>query len=367
MSGIGLAALEREIDTLLCGGAFPGCVVLIARNGEIVYNQAFGDSVALPRKIKARVETIYDTASLTKPLITTALTLHQIEEKEIGFDTTLGELIDGCPEDKRFITVTDLLTHRSGIVAWYPLFAFGDDLESYVESILSLPLAVPPRKETIYSCPGFVVLAYIIESIAGKRFADLANELIISPLNLKRTSLGRPAFPLEEIAATEDGSHIEREMSQPYGVTFVFRDGIIWGETHDTNSHVVGGSAGNAGLFTTAAEAFILTEQWGPRSKLFKQETLAGISENLTPFGPQHRSLGWQLASSPDCSACSGLSRNSIGHTGFTGCSIWFDRELDFIFALFTNRIHPQASKADMVVIRRQLCSLALQALPAEG
>ena len=367
MTDTKFAALEGEIDELLCGGAFPGCVALVGRNGKIIYSRAFGYSTALPQKIKATIDTIYDTASLTKPLITTALVLLLSEAGAIRLDTTLGEIFGTCPEDKKPITITDLLTHRSGIIAWYPLFAFGNDLESYVDKIFRLPLTSPPQKETIYSCPGFIVLARAVEIISGKPFAELAEEKVIASLDLKRTSLGRPAVPLDEVAATEDSSYIEKDKTRQDGLSYKFREGIIRGETHDTNSHAVGGSAGNSGLFTTAGEAFILAEQWGPRSKLFKQETLTSVGENYTPFGPQHRTLGWQLASSPDCSACSELAPNAIGHTGFTGCSIWFDREKDIIFALFTNRVHPQASPVDMGAIRRRLCSLALNAIRAES
>ena len=152
-------------------------------------------------------------------------------------------------------------------------------------------------------------------------------------------------------------------MAEKFNISYEFRKGIIWGEPHDTNSFAAGGTAGNSGLFTTAAEALALSEQYSPRSILLSPEILSLVGRNETPFGPQHRTLGWQLASSPDCSAGPDLSPDSIGHTGFTGCSIWFDRKRDLTIILFTNRIHPQVSNVDMGAIRRRICSLSVSAI----
>jgi CubicO group peptidase (beta-lactamase class C family) len=355
------AALEHQIDTFLCDGVFPGCVVLIASRGEILYQQAFGYSATLPEKTRAEIDTVYDSASLTKPLITAALILLLIKEGALSLETTLGDLFEDCPEDKSAVTIMDLLTHRGGIIAWYPLFAIGSSLDSYLERIFALPLAAPARTQVIYSCPGFILLAKVIEKVTGERFADHALGRLIKPLKLERTSLGAPGVPLSEVAATEDSSSSEREMTEPFGLDYGFREGIIRGQTHDTNSHAVGGSAGNAGLFTTARDALILTEQWGARSKLLGRDLLAEAGRNYTPFGPQHRGLGWQLASSPGCSACPELSPDSLGHTGFTGCSAWFDRKHDLTIIIMSNRLHPQVGKTDMAAVRRRLCSLAIQ------
>ena len=352
--------IEREIERRLSDGSFPGGVLCIARSGSVIHQRSFGLAIALPEKIPAAFDTVYDVASLTKPLITTPLILLAVREGDLELDTSLGDLFENCPADKKVITIADLLSHRAGFIDWYPLFARGTGIADYRNAILEIPLTCPPRTETVYSCMGFILLAAMIEKVAGRPLIPLAEERIIKPLGLQRTSLGKPAVPLEKVAATEDSSFTEREMIKKFELTYDFREGIIWGEPHDTNSFAAGGSAGNSGLFTTAEEALVLTEQFGPRSRLFDQETLTLVGKNETPFGPKHYTLGWQLASSPGCSAGPDLSPESIGHTGFTGCSVWFDRRRDVTIILFTNRVHPQVSQADMAEVRAGICTLAL-------
>ena len=352
--------IEREIERRLSDGSFPGGVLCIARSGSVIHQRPFGLAVALPEKIPAALDTVYDVASLTKPLITTPLVLLEVRDGDLELATTLGELFENCPADKKEIAIADLLSHRAGLIDWYPLFARGAGLEDYRDAILEIPLTCRPRTEVVYSCAGFILLAAAIEKVAGRPFVPLAEERILQPLGLKRTSLGKPAVPLEQVAATEDSSFTEREMIKRFELTYDFREGIIWGEPHDTNSFAAGGSAGNSGLFTTAAETLELAEQFGPRSRLFDPETLALVGGNETPFGPKHFTLGWQLASSPGCSAGPDLGPESIGHTGFTGCSVWFDRRRDVTVILFTNRVHPQASRADMTKVRAAICTLAL-------
>lgn len=356
-----LNEIESEITRRLSDGSFPGAVTLIASKGKTKYFKAFGFSVALPQKIQADRKTIYDVASLTKPLITANLILQLIQEEKLSVEMPLSELFPECPKDKESITIEDLLCHRSGIVWWYPLYARGASISEYRDIIFNLPLACPPRREAIYSCPGYVLLASIIENILGMPYHLAAKDRIISPLGLDRTFLGEPEISLEEVAATEDSSFYERGLIKDCNESYSFREGIIWGQSHDTNSFAAGGSAGNAGLFSTAEEVLMLTEQFGPRSTLLNQKVLSLVGPNGTPFGPQHRTIGWQLASSPDSSACPELNPDSIGHTAFTGCSVWFDRLKDLTIVLLTNRVHPQLSNADMLEVRRNICALAVR------
>jgi CubicO group peptidase (beta-lactamase class C family) len=353
--------IGREISCQIAAASFPGAVVGIARNGSISYLEAFGYAVALPEKIPAAGDTVYDTASLTKPLITANLVLQMIQDGLLTPETPLGEIFDGCPDDKRAITIADLLCHCGGLPWWYPLFAGGRSIADYRDIILELPLSKPPRVETIYSCPGYILLAAIVEAVLQTPFSRAAEERILRPLKLRRTSLGKPEVPLREVAATEDSSFFERNAIQEFGLDYKFRDGVIWGEPHDTNSFAAGGSAGNSGLFSTVEEVLILTEQYGGRSQLLGEDVISLVGRNYTPYGPQQRTYGWQLASSPDCSAAPELSPDAVGHTGFTGCSVWFDRERDLTIILLSNRIHPQVGSVDMTGIRRRIGTLAFR------
>lgn len=350
-------SISDYIESLIAAKKLPGAVVCLAEKGEIRFLQAYGHAVLQPQKIPAGIDTLYDAASLTKPLVTTTIILLLIQQGKLDLNVPLSDLFPNCPPDKKEITVSDLLCHCSGIMAWYPLFTAGKNIAEYSEFLLNHALKSAVRQEVIYSCPNFVLLASIIERILRKSFMEAAVDMVIKPLSLRETFLGAPPLSQRRIAATEDSSATEREKIAEWGIEFPLREGIIWGQTHDSNSHFAGGSSGNSGLFTTVREVLFLADQYGNRSKLLNEKTRSLIPGNKTPFGPQHRTLGWQLAFSPGSSAGPALSPNAIGHTGFTGTSLWIDPEVDRTYIIFSNRIHPTASDIDMGEIRRTIHS----------
>lgn len=352
-------ALQARLDRLLAGDILPGGVVARAVNGRIDLCFPFGDAVREPEIIPASPETVYDTASLTKPLVTATLILQLVDSGALELEARLADLFD-VPGDKAPITIADLLSHVSGIVDWYPLYTRGSSISAYRELILSMPLACPPRTQTIYSCPNYILLAAVIEHFSGMKFREAAERRLFAPLGLTSTWLGAPPIGRHRIAASENNSASEREMISRFGLEFAFREGMIWGETHDANSHHAGGSVGNAGLFTTVREAIVLADEYGPRSRTLSARTRALVGPNLTPCGPQFRTLGWQRADSPGGSAGAALPANAIGHTGFTGTSLWYLPSEDRTIAIFSNRIHPVARPIDMNEIRRELHALIM-------
>lgn len=355
--------LEEELKHHMASGALPGCVVCVAASGGIAHMQALGYGTTLPDKIPTRANTVYDVASLTKPLVTAAQALLMVQDGRLDLSATLGDFFSPCTGDKALITVLDLLTHRSGMAAWFPLFARGHSIAEYSKTILELPLKAPPRTRAIYSCLGYIMLAAVAEKVSGEGFITLASREVLEKLDLRRSWLGLPGVDLRQVAATEDSSFYERAAISEFGETFDFRRGIILGETHDTNSWAAGGCAGNAGLFSTAEEVLRLAEQCGPRSVLFDPDVIELIGLNETPFGPEHRTVGWMLASSPGSSAGRDFSPSSIGHTGFTGCSVWYDIERDITVVFLSNRIHPQVTAVDFRAVRRGVNSLAYRAV----
>jgi CubicO group peptidase (beta-lactamase class C family) len=352
-------ALQARLDRLLADDVLPGGVIARAIGGRIDLCLPFGDAVREPETIAATPETVYDTASLTKPLVTATLVLQLVDSGALGLETRLAELFD-VPDDKASITIADLLVHASGIVDWYPLYTRGSSISAYRELILSMPLACPPRTQTIYSCPNYILLASVIEHFSGLKFAEAAERRLFAPLGLTSTWLGAPPIEPRRIAAGERDSLTERGMISRFGLEFAFREGMIWGETHDANSHQAGGSAGNAGLFTTVREAIALADEYGPRSRTLSSRTRALVGPNLTPYGPQFRTIGWQRGDSPGGSAGTALPSDAIGHTGFTGTSLWYLPSADWTIAIFTNRIHPEARPVDMNEIRRELHALIM-------
>lgn len=319
--------LQREIDI----GSFPAAAWAVGSSRGIDDEGALGHAVAVPLRIAATLDTIFDVASLTKPLITTTLVLQAVAEGRIALD----DKFEGS-------TYRALLTHTSGLTAWLPLYAFSDPLQ-----------AIHDRGRgatgTVYSDLNFVLLWYALQRLYGDYVAR-AEERILKPLGVD--ALFRPPAALKpRIAATEWGQRWEMTMCAERKIAFDgFRQSLIWGETHDGNSHHLGGTAGNAGLFATARAVFRITQAFA-NGELVPRDLVA---EATRSHG--ERGLGWDKPTAGSA-ATSMLSADAFGHTGFTGTSVWVDGER--IFVLLTNRVHPIAAANAMQRIRGEFHRLS--------
>ena len=332
--------LGREIDV----GSFPSAVYAVGSYRGILAEKALGKAVAVPLRLRADLDTIYDCASITKPLITTTLILQAVDEGRISLDDTF----EGFPYRR-------LLTHTSGLAAWLPLYSYGD----YLEAILEHGRAYEPGTKTVYSDLNFVLLYFALVRLYGD-YVKRADEKIFRPLRLS-DALFRPADTLRpRIAATEWSQRWEMNMCADRNVVFNgFRDGLIWGETHDGNSHHHGGTAGNAGLFATARAVFHIA-QGIVDGTLVPRDLFDEATRNYTAGLEENRGLGW-LLSARDHVATKMLSPRAFGHTGFTGTSIWIDPEPEKIMVLLTNRVHPCANEVAMQKIRGEFHRMALE------
>ncbi|HEX6179215.1 MAG TPA: serine hydrolase domain-containing protein, partial [Thermoanaerobaculia bacterium] len=221
--------LQAEIDV----GSFPSAVYAAGSSRGIDLEGALGNAVSVPFRLPATKETIYDCASLTKPLITTTLVMQAVAEGRIRLD----DEFEGFPYRR-------LLTHTSGLMAWLPLYSFDD----YLRAIKEKGMEYEPGKRVVYSDLNFILLHYALKRIYGDYVAR-AKEKIFEPLGLTDAMFHPPASLRPRIAATEWGQRYEYGMCATRNVSFKgFRRGLIWGETHDGNSHHHGGTAGNAGL-----------------------------------------------------------------------------------------------------------------------
>ena len=335
------AYLQQRIDA----GDFPSAVYLVAEGDDVVASGALGRSVVAPEIIEASVDTIYDLASLTKPLITGLLTAIFVERGIISLDhkvsAHLGEFdIDG----KRMITIRDLAAHTSHMPAWVPFYLLTDDPAKVIGEIARLDLQYGPEN-VIYGDPNFIALGTLLERLAGKTLDQLAQEEIFGPLGLRDTNFNPPLSEKERIAASEMGNEYERliciEKGYAGSTEYPFRKSIVWGEVHDGNAYFIGGVAGHAGLFSTAQEVLILARQFlTTTSSLLSPETCGLFTEDMTPDSNEARSLSFQLASTPASTAGSSLPPESFGHLGFTGTSLWIDPVNIRFYILLTNRTH---------------------------
>jgi len=362
--------VEDFIQSLLEKEIIPGISLLVARNDQILLKKEYGWKSLLPQKEPLQDNTLYDLASLTKPLITALLTVYLLEKEKGSIDpnTKIKKVFPLLPNHFNDITLLHLLTHTSGLPAWYPFYLFGED---YFNRVKLLWLESKPGRRVNYSCVGYILLFFFIEKVSGLPFTELAQQVIIEPLNLKNTYLVLPHHLKETAAPTEEGNRFERRLAERWGKEnrerldvdfyqrlkkFKWRTSMIQGETNDINSYFWGGTAGNAGLFSTTEDVFHLCREFFPNTaSILKTESLKLFWKNYTLFKKSHRTLGFKRNSSLITSGGRALSWKAIGHNGFTGTSLWLDPREETVYILLTNRIHPSFKPFNFNKTRRIL------------
>jgi len=350
-----LKRFETYVQSLVEKGTIPGISILVGKGADILLKTHMGYKAVFPEKELPEENTIYDLASLTKPLVTAFLTLYLLDkEKNFFLDTPVKKIFPGWPSD---IRVVHLLTHTAGLPAYYPFFLYGND---YFTQLKSIPLKSRPGRRVIYSCPGYILLYYIIEKVSGTPFKTFAREVVFDPLGLKDTFLSVPGPVTHRVAPTEKGNAQEKRVSgkthKEASGRFNWREGVIRGEPHDCNSWYMGGTAGNAGLFSTTGDIYRMSREFFPASaSILTPESLRYAWTNFTPFKESHRTAGFKRNSSFLTSGGRALSRGAVGHNGFTGTSLWLDPVGDHTFILLTNYVHPVFRPINIDRIRRKL------------
>jgi len=351
-------------------GDFPSAVYIIAEHGRAVFADALGDAVRDPERRPATPETIYDLASLTKPLVTGLLCARLVESGELTLDSAVAQYLPEFDRaDKHHITVRQLLTHTSGLPAWRPLYILAHgEKEAALAAVADEPLQYQSGERVVYSDLGFIVLGFLLQKLKALTLRDVAQREIIEPLHLRRTFFNPARAVQTGVAACETGNAHERDMcehvlsEQPYAH---WREETIWGAVHDGNAHFLGGAAGHAGLFSPAGETLRLASQFiDVQSELLSAQTCKLFRQNMTEGLNEARSFAWQLAATKDSTAGPGLPPDAFGHLGFTGTSCWVDAQHQRVFILLTNRTHNHPLPfANINSVRREFHTLAAAAL----
>ncbi|MFL6212276.1 MAG: serine hydrolase domain-containing protein [Blastocatellia bacterium] len=364
--------ISSYLESEIARGAFPGAQYAVGEAGDIRFEAALGDAVVEPEQITATLDTIYDLASLTKPLVTSLLAVMLYERGVWDIHAPVAEYISEMRQSKRQLTLTDLLTHTSGLPNWRPLYL---EVNEPAEAPAYIARLVDENQDAemlpvVYSDLNYILLGAALERVTGLRLDRLATREIIEPLRLKRTMFNPPPELKREIAATEHGQSFEHANADCDAETrprvlapHQWREGVIWGEVHDGNAHYLGGIAGHAGLFSTAREVFQMANQFLRGSRLVSEAGLGLFTRNLTPERETARSIGWVLAATSDCSAGAALPATAFGHNGFTGTSVWMDEPSRRVFVLLTNRVHPRIGPIDMKCVRQMFNTLAMKEL----
>jgi CubicO group peptidase (beta-lactamase class C family) len=364
MSGRTAGALDAWLADKVRDDWFPGASWVVGDARRILFEGAVGDATVEPRRLAASGDTLYDLASLTKPLATGLLGVRLQSAGRVNLEDRLERLLpewrprDGGPA----LTLLDLLTHRSGLPAWMPLYALAPDVNGRIAAVAAAKRSHPPLLAVTYSCPNFLLAGFALERASGEPLDRMFREQVTRPLGI--ADLGYRPAPEDRprIAATETGNAHERTLAGPPAAGYNgWRRDLIWGEVHDHNAWTLGGVAGNAGLFGTARAVWSLARiflQGGP--SLLGDEERSWFAHDFTPGLNQARSVGFQLASTTGCSAGPDLSPRAFGHTGFTGTSLWIDPEAERVFVLLTNRVHPRHRDRDLHPLRREFHTRAL-------
>lgn len=331
MSASRLESIDRVVQRGITAGGYPGAAVVVGRKGVSVWQKGFGRLSWGPASSPVDADnTIYDVASLSKVVGTTTAIMLLYDEKKVDLDAPVFRYLpafSGGLKDQ--VTVRDLLTHRSGLPAGRDLWRQARSPQQARDMVLATTLQYRPNQGYIYSDLGADVLGMIVEEISGQRLDIFLERRVFGPLGMRDTHY-RPADSLRyRIAPTE--------LTPPRGYP-------LRGEVHDENAYALGGVAGHAGLFSTAADLSIFAQMMLNGGTYDGVQVLTDSTVSLfTRRTAGHRALGWDTAEG-DYGSGRYLTERSYGHTGYTGTSLWIDPDREMFVVLLTNRVH--ASKA---------------------
>ncbi|MEN8182688.1 MAG: serine hydrolase domain-containing protein [Myxococcota bacterium] len=375
-----LARVDRTLDQAIARAEIPGAVVLarMQREGETLEHVSIrGLAAVRPERIPMTRETVFDLASLTKPLATATACLLLVDDGVLGLDDPVARHLPAFADrDKEAVTLRHLLTHSSGLRPWRgfhePLLererksgerilgtAAGRDW--VLERVLRSALVHEPGTAAVYGDLDFITLGAVVEAASGERLDRFCQARIFAPLGLERMGFvpldeeGRGASEAERrgIAATEDCP---------------WRSRVVWGEVHDPNAFAMGGVAGHAGLFAPADDvmrfAQTLLDVWHGRSQALPGEALRRSFERQQLPPGSDWALGWDTPTAGQSSSGKHFSKNSVGHLGFTGTSLWIDLEQQAVVVMLTNRVHLVAKRSHFA-LRPRIHDLIMEAFLA--
>jgi CubicO group peptidase (beta-lactamase class C family) len=372
-------AVEDAFEVAIGQGTIPGGVVLVGRGDEVVFNRAFGFRSLLPEKSPMRPDSIFDLASLTKPLATTTALMLLVREKKIRLEDRVNRFVPNFGVfGKTHITIRHLLAHCSGLPPWKPFYKEIINAEksgkpnfvasragkSFVfEGIHREKPVAPQGTRMLYSDLGFMLLGEIVEEISGRTLDRYCQERIFDPMGLQSTffvdltvlRLRRVRPPKEMIVPTEKCP---------------WRKRILCGEVQDENAYAMGGVAGHAGLFSSAQDVHKLIGRlkrcYDGLDSFLPADVVRRFYARDDTVEESTYALGWDTPASTDSSSGSCFSATSVGHLGFTGVSIWCDLEKNCHIILLTNRVHPTRENDGIHKFRPHIHDLIMKTLANE-
>jgi uncharacterized protein YbbC (DUF1343 family)/CubicO group peptidase (beta-lactamase class C family) len=354
-----LARVEDAVARAVGEKKIPGAVVLVGRRGKVALAKAFGKRSVEPMDEAMTRDTVFDMASLTKPIATATSVMVLLERGKIRLN---DKIVTYLPElkgnGKDAITIEQLLRHRSGLIPDNSIADYADGPEAAWEKIAALSPRETPGEVFLYSDVGYLILGRLVEKVSGQSLDEFARAAIFDPLGMVETGFrpisGLPdePTPVARIAPTE------REGTR-----------MLRGVVHDPRSRALGGVAGHAGLFGTADDLAVYAQmlldggKGGDGKRVLSPLTIrAMVDPGSTPEG-QRRGLGWDVETSYSGPRGSLFGPSSFGHTGFTGTSLWVDPETETFVILLTSRLHPDGKAAGPTALRAEVATLVASSI----
>ena len=344
------------LDRAVVDHAFPGGVLAIGLRDQLVLHP-FGRLTYDAKAPAVSPDTLYDAASLTKPVVTTTAVMMLAAAGRLQLDAPvaryLPEWANGPnPEWRQKVKVRDLLLHTSGLPAHRDYYMQAKGEQEILQKVFAEPLAAEPGKQVEYSDLGFMLLGEIVQQLTGERLDAFAREQIFLPLGMNNSLFNPPKDLRGRIAPTENDT--------------AFRKRQLQGEVDDANAGAMGGVAGHAGLFTTAGDLAIFAQMLLNGGIYAHHRLLPRFLINefaaRRSLGGTARALGWDVPTEPS-STGQHFSEHSFGHNGFTGTSLWIDVERGLFVILLTNRVYPTAANDKIRQVRPALHDAILEAL----
>src|SRR5438876_3568785 len=361
MSPAQLAHIDEAIAAEIARKQLPGAVVLVGRQGKVVWRRAYGHRALEPQTESMTVDTIFDLASLTKVVATATSVMILIERGRVRLGDPVARYIPEFAEmGKRNITVEQLMTHRSGFPPDNDIKDYEQGPQKAFENIWRLAPVSEAGSRFIYSDLNYIVLAELVRRVSGKPLDEFAAENIFRPLGMKDTGFKPAAALLPRIAPTEKrGEHWMR------------------GEVHDPRAYLLGGVAGHAGVFSTADDLAIYCQMILGRGEYRGVRVLSPMGvARMTEARPSGgnasdgnaRGLGWDVMTGYSSNRGDLFPLGSFGHTGFTGTSIWIDPASETFVVFLSNRVHPRVDPqqpADVNSLRGRIASIVAASIIA--
>ncbi len=333
------AAPRQILQRAIADRSFPAAAIEVGNSRQPLWRETFGRLTFDPESSPIRDDTIFDLASLTKVLATTALVMRQVERGTLGLDDPVRRYIPGWRDEGAVVvTIRDLLAHCGGLAAHVPFFREHTGRVAFEDAIVRTPRAYEPRTTSLYSDLGFMLLGFMLESIAP--LETQFDTMRLQMGGIQDLQFHPPAIWKPRTAPTRHDP---------------WRDRVLVGEVDDDNAWALGGAAGHAGLFGAVGSVGEYARQvlqvLDGRTGVFTRETVETFVARRRDIPGSSRALGWDTML-PTSSCGTRMSPRAFGHVGFTGTSLWIDPERSVYVVLLTNRVHPSPDNNAIAAMR---------------